>query len=86
MCREPGSRDIFNWILKLMETSGRKEKMKSDIKKLAVNIIYTLCYDLSQKCNFMQKHFGSFLLSENLNRSALDTAKETWGNMFRYNR
>ena len=57
-------------------TSGRrKEKRECEIERLTMNIIYTLCYGLSQKCNFVQKDFSAFLLSENLNRPALNTAR-----------
>ena len=52
-------------------TPGRE----CEIEILTMNIIYTICFGLSQKCNFVQKDFSASLLTENVNRPALDTAR-----------
>ena len=75
MCTECGATTIYDVIQSLMSSTRRNEKRKSDIEKLAINVIYILCYGLSQKCNFMQKDFSLFLMSENANTAAFDTAR-----------
>ena len=76
LCIASGAPNIFSSIYQMMSSPRRNAKRNKDIEKLTVNIIYTLCYGLSQKCNFMQKDLSLFLMSENLNRPALDTARK----------
>ena len=59
-----------------MVASRRNERRRSTIEKLTMNIICTLCFGLSQKCNHLQKDFSIFLRTENLNREALNTARQ----------
>ena len=49
MCMECGATTIYDVILSLMSSTRRTEKRRSDIEKLAINVIYILCYGLSQK-------------------------------------
>ena len=74
-CSDGGAPNIFTWISGLMAATRRKEKRQATIEQLTTNIIYTLCFGLSQKCNYLQKNFSSFLMSENLSRPALSTAR-----------
>eukprot|EP00112_Aurelia_sp_Birch-Aquarium-sp1_P019588 Seg4870.3 transcript_id=Seg4870.3/GoldUCD/mRNA.D3Y31 product="hypothetical protein" protein_id=Seg4870.3/GoldUCD/D3Y31 len=73
---DSGAPNVFQSIRTLMSAERRNTKRKAELDKLTMNIIYTLCYGLSQKCNFLQKDFSAFLLSENLNRPALNTARK----------
>ena len=75
-CIDSGAPNLFDSIRRLMSADRRNDKRKAELDKLTMNIIYTLCYGLSQKCNFLQKDFSAFLLSENLNRPALNTARK----------
>ena len=75
-CIDSGAPNIFDAIRNLTSSERRKERRKLELEKLTMNIIYTLCYGLSQRCNFLQKDFSAFLLSENLNRPALNTARK----------
>ena len=74
-CLDAGAPRIFQVIRHMMSSTRRKERRESLIDKLTVNVIHTLCFGRSQKCNFMQKDFSIFLRSENLNRPALNTAR-----------
>ena len=75
LCLDAGAPHIFQAIRCMMSSTRRKERRESLIDKLTVNVIHTLCFGRSQKCNFMQKDFSIFLRSENLNRPALNTAR-----------
>ena len=65
LCIASGAPNIFRSIYQMMSAPRRNARRNKDIEKLTVNIIYTLCYGLSQKCNFMQKDLSLFLMSEN---------------------
>ena len=75
-CIDAGAPNLFPMIRSLMSSPRRNERRQSVVDRLTMNIIYSLCFGLSQKCNFLQKDFSIFLRTENLNREALNTARQ----------
>ena len=65
-CISSGASTIFDNVLSSMTTSRRSTKRNEQNKKVTVNIIYTLCFALSQLNNFLQKdqsfQTGKFVL------------------------
>ena len=55
-------------------TSGGKRHQTN--KNIVVSILYKLCYALSQKCNFLQKDNSLFMISNNLNKEAMNTERQ----------
>ena len=76
LCIDAGAPSIFKAIEGMMVASRRNERRRSTIETLTMNIIRTLCFGLSQKCNHLQKDFRIFLKTESLNREALNTARQ----------
>ena len=74
-CISSGASTIFDNVLSSMTTSRRSTKRNEQNKKVTVNIIYTLCFALSQLNNFLQKDQSLFFMLKNLNKEALDTER-----------
>ena len=74
-CISSGASTIFDNILSSVTTSRRSAKRSEQNRKICVNIIYTLCFALSQLNNFLQKDQSLFFILKNLNKEALDTER-----------
>ena len=66
LCIDAGAPNIFKAIEGMMVAPRRNERRRSTIEKLTMNIIRSLCFGLSQKCNHLQKDLSIFLRTENL--------------------
>ena len=73
-CIFSGATTIFDNILRSVSTSRRSESRKKN-KKIVVNIIYTLCFALSQQNNYLQLDQTRFFMLKNLNKEAMDTER-----------
>ena len=71
-CCEAGATSIFTNLLESVCTSRQEEKNAPNI----ASILYKLCYALSQKCNFLQKDNSLFMISNNLNKEAMNTERQ----------
>ena len=74
-CISSGARTIFDNILRSVSTSRRSESRNEKNKKVVVNIIYTLCFALSQQNNYLQLDQTRFFMLKNLNKEAMDTER-----------
>lgn len=74
-CISSGATTIFDNILQSVLTPRKSENRKEKNKKIAVNIIYTLCFALSQQNNYLQQDQTRYFMLKNLNKEALDTER-----------
>ena len=72
-CLEAGAEMIFDNLQKAICTIWQTEQRIGLNRKKVVSVIYQLCFGLSQRCNFMQKDNTIFMMSENMNKEALNT-------------
>ena len=72
-CLEAGAEMIFDNFQKAICTIRQTEQRIHPNRKKVVSVIYQLCFGPSQHCNFMQKDNTIFMMSENMNKEALNT-------------
>ena len=75
-CLEAGAETIFDNFQKAICTIRQTEQRIGLNRKKVVSVIYQLCFGLSQRCNFMQKDNTIFMMSENMNKEALNTQRQ----------
>lgn len=82
-CVAAGAPKIFDAILDCM-TSDRQSETRFGInQKRTVFVLYTLCYGLSQVCNWLQSDNTLFLHHSNFNQDGLDTIRQMGGSCSR---
>ena len=74
-CLEAGATTLFANLVDAVCTSRQDERRHDTNRKIVVSIIYKLCYALSQRCNFLQRDNMLFMISNNLNKEAMNTER-----------
>ena len=74
-CISSGALTIFDNILQSVTTPRKSALRNEKNKKITVNIIYTLCFALSQQNNYLQQDQTRYFMLKNLNKEALDTER-----------
>ena len=75
-CKKAGATTLYQNILASITSTRHSPERQKLNKKVAVNTIYTLCFGLSQKCNFLQKDLAIYMLRNNANQETLDTTRQ----------
>ena len=79
ICISAGATTIFDTVLAAMTSERHSEDRTKTNQQRTVAIVYTLCYGLSQVCNWLQTDNAIFLHQSNLNQHGLDTVKQMEG-------
>ena len=74
-CYEAGAQTLFDNLHDAVCTTRQSEDRIEANRKLIVSTLYQLCFGLSQMCNFLQKDNAIFMISENLNKQAVNTQR-----------
>ena len=82
-CISAGATTIFDNVLDAMTIERHSEDRIKTNQQRTVAIVYTLCYGLSQVCNWLQTDNAIFLHQSNLNQHGLDTVKQMEGSCCR---
>ena len=82
-CISAGATTIFDNVLDAMTIERHSEDRIKTNQQRTVAIVYTLCYGLSQVCNWLQTDNAIFLHQSNLNQHGLDTVKQMGGSCCR---
>ena len=82
-CISAGATTIFDTVLAAMTSERRSEDRIKTNQQRTVAILYTLCFGLSQVCNWLQTDNSIFLHQSNLNQHCLDTVRQMGGSCCR---
>ena len=82
-CISAGATTIFDNVLAAMTSERHSEDRIKTNQQRTVAIVYTLCYGLSQVCNWLQTDNVIFLHQSNLNQHGLDTVRQLGGSCCR---
>ena len=82
-CISAGATTIFDNGRAAMTSERHSEDRIKTNQQRTVAIVYTLCYGLSQVCNWLQTDNAIFLHQSNLNQHGLDTVKQMEGSCCR---
>ena len=82
-CISAGATRIFDNVRAAMTSERHSEDRIKTNQQRTVAIVYTLCYGLSQVCNWLQTDNAIFLHQSNLNQHGLDTVKQMEGSCCR---
>ena len=74
-CMEAGAPTLFNNILLSMTSDRHSEQRHNQNKILTVTLIYKLCFGLSQQANYLQRDNTIFMLTNNINKEAMNTER-----------
>ena len=74
-CIASGATRIFDNILQSTSTPRRSTKRNEENKKIAVEVIYKMCFAKSQANNYLQKDQGAYFMLKGMNQEALDTER-----------
>ena len=74
---------IFDTALAAMISEGHSEDRIKTNQHWTLTILYTLCFGLSQVCNWLQTDNAIFLHQTNLNQHGLDTVRHMGGSCCR---
>ena len=77
-CISAGATTIFDTVLAVMTSERHSEDRIKTNQQRTVAILYTLCFGLSQVCNWLQTNNAIFLHQSNLNQHGLGSAVEGW--------
>ena len=72
---EAGAPTLFNNILLSVTSDRHSEQRHNQNKILTVTLIYKLCFGLSQQANYLQRDNTIFMLTNNINKEAMNTEK-----------
>ncbi|CAH3181753.1 unnamed protein product [Porites lobata] len=82
-CISAGATTIFDIVLAAMTSERHSEDRIKTNQQRTVAILYTLCFGLSQVCNWLQTDNAIFLHQSNLNQHGLDTVRQMGGSCCR---
>ena len=82
-CISAGATTIFDTVLAAMTSERHSEDRIKTNQQRTVAILYTLCFGLSQVCNWLQTDNAIFLHQSNLNQHGLDTVRQMGGSCCR---
>ena len=82
-CISAGATTIFDTVLAAMRSERHSEDRIKTNQQRTVAILYTLCFGLSQVCNWLQADNAIFLYQSNLNQHGLDTVRQMGGSCCR---
>eukprot|EP00112_Aurelia_sp_Birch-Aquarium-sp1_P024673 Seg789.1 transcript_id=Seg789.1/GoldUCD/mRNA.D3Y31 product="hypothetical protein" protein_id=Seg789.1/GoldUCD/D3Y31 len=74
-CRLAGATSIFFNMVSSFFNHRQSATRHQRNRKAAVAILYKLVFTLSQRCNFMQKENTLFMITNNLNKDAINTER-----------
>ena len=66
---------IFENMVKAVCTSRQSDARHAKNRHMVVAIIYKLVFAISQRCNFLQKENTLFMMTNNLNKDAMNTER-----------
>ena len=75
-CISAGANTIFDTVLAAMTTERHSEDRVRTNQQRTVAILYTLCFGLTQVCNWLQTDNAIFLHHSNLTQHGLDTVRQ----------
>eukprot|EP00112_Aurelia_sp_Birch-Aquarium-sp1_P024675 Seg789.2 transcript_id=Seg789.2/GoldUCD/mRNA.D3Y31 product="hypothetical protein" protein_id=Seg789.2/GoldUCD/D3Y31 len=74
-CRRAGATSIFFNMVSSFFNHRQSATRHQQNRKAAVAILYKLVFTLSQRCNFMQKENTLFMITNNLDKDAINTGR-----------
>ena len=74
-CRRAGATSIFTNMFSSVCNDRQSTARHQRNRKAVVAILYKLVYTLSQRCNLMQKENTLFMITNNLNKDAINTER-----------
>ena len=74
-CCEAGAPTLFENLQTAICTTRQSSERIETNRGIVVSIIYQLCFGLNQRCNSMQKDNMLFMITENMNKEAINTQR-----------
>ena len=75
LCIQSGTTSIFSKMVSCVCNCRQRATRHQRNKKSVVAIMYSLVFTLSQRCSFMQRENTLFMITNNLNRDAINTER-----------